>query len=57
MESKFVRVRCPNSECKKEQVIFGKATSRVKCLSCGAILTEPSGGKARIKARVIEVLN
>ena len=57
MESKFVRVRCPNPDCKKEQVVFGKATIKVKCLSCGTILTEPSGGKAKIKARVVEVLN
>lgn len=55
MESKFVRVRCP--KCKKEQIIFGKATTKVKCISCDAQLTQSAGGKARIKAKVIEVLS
>lgn len=55
MKSKFVKVRCP--KCKNEQIIFGKATSEVKCLICSSILAEPSGGKAKIKAKVIEVLN
>lgn len=54
-KSKFVRVRCV--KCKNEQIIFGKATTRVKCLICNAILTEPSGGKAKIKTRVLEIFN
>ena len=40
-----------------EQVIFGKASSEVKCLICGQVLAEPSGGKAKIKARVLEILS
>ena len=55
MKGRFVRVRC--SKCQNEQVIFGKASSIVKCLICDSILTEPSGGKAKIKAKIIEVLN
>ncbi len=55
MTSKFVKVRC--SKCMNEQIVFGKATSEVKCLICGSILAEPSGGKAKIKAKVIEVLS
>lgn len=54
-KSKFVKVRCPG--CKNEQVIFGKASSEVKCLICGQVLAEPSGGKAKIKARVLEILS
>jgi len=54
MKSRFVKVRCP--KCKNEQVIFGKASSTVKCLICNSILTEPSGGKVKIKARILEVL-
>ena len=53
-ESKFVKVRCP--KCKNEQIVFGKATSVVKCLVCGKDLAEPSGGKAKVKASVLEVL-
>ena len=52
--SKFVRIRCP--KCKNEQVMFGKASTKIICLVCGKILADPTGGKSRIKARVLEVL-
>jgi len=52
--SKFVKIRC--SKCKNEQIIFGKASSKVECLVCGEILADPIGGKTNIKARVLEVL-
>ncbi len=53
-KSKFVKVRCP--KCKNEQIIFGKASTKVKCLVCGKDLAEPSGGKSKIKSRILEVL-
>lgn len=53
-DSKFIKVRC--SKCKNEQVLFGKASSSVDCLVCGTKLAEPSGGKTKIKARILEVL-
>ncbi len=53
-KSKFIKVRCP--KCKNEQIIFGKSDSTVKCLVCDKILSEPTGGKAKIKARILEVL-
>ncbi len=52
--SKFIKVRCP--KCKNEQVIFGKAASKVKCLVCGVTLAEAKGGKSKIKSRILEVL-
>ncbi len=52
--SKFVRIRCP--KCKNEQVMFGKASTKIICLVCGKVLADPTGGKSRIKARVLEVL-
>ena len=52
--SKFIQVRCP--KCKNEQTIFGKASTEIKCLVCGKIISEPTGGKAKIKARILEVL-
>ena len=52
--SKFVKVRCP--KCKNEQIIFGKASSIVQCVVCSKVLAEPSGGKAKIKVRILEVL-
>ena len=53
--SKFIKVRCP--KCKNEQIIFGKAASVVKCLICNKELIESTGGKGKIKARVLEVLD
>jgi len=54
-KSKFIKVRCP--KCKKEQVIFGKATTKVTCNECNEELTKAAGGKAKIKARIVEILN
>ena len=52
-KSKFLKVTCP--KCKNEQIIFNKATSNVKCLVCSFDLIEKSGGKAKIKAKVLQV--
>jgi len=52
--SKFIKIRCP--KCKNEQIMFGKASTIVKCLVCDKVLAEPTGGKSRVKARVLEVL-
>lgn len=52
--SKFIKIRCP--KCKNEQITFGKSSTMVKCLVCGKVLAESSGGKSRIKARILEVL-
>ncbi|MCK4649799.1 30S ribosomal protein S27e [Candidatus Pacearchaeota archaeon] len=51
---KFIRVKC--SKCKETQTIFGKASTKVRCLGCNAILALPSAGKAKIRAKVEEVL-
>ena len=53
-ESKFIKIRCP--KCKNEQIIFGKTSTNVKCLVCEKPLAMPTGGKSRIKARILEVL-
>ncbi|MFP4523273.1 MAG: 30S ribosomal protein S27e [Candidatus Woesearchaeota archaeon] len=52
--SKFVKIRCP--KCKNEQIVFGKSATFVKCLVCEKILAEPTGGKTRLKAKVLEIL-
>ncbi len=52
--SKFIKVRC--SKCKNEQIIFGKAATMINCLVCSKPLAEPTGGKTKIKARILEVL-
>ncbi len=52
--SKFIKIRCP--KCKNEQITFGKTATNVDCLVCGKVLAEPTGGKSRVKARILEVL-
>ncbi|MBI4016633.1 MAG: 30S ribosomal protein S27e [Candidatus Aenigmarchaeota archaeon] len=52
--SKFIKIRC--HKCKNEQIMFGKASTVVNCLVCGKVLAEPTGGKSRVKGRVLEVL-
>jgi small subunit ribosomal protein S27e len=54
-KSKFIRVRC--QACKNEQIIFEGATTEVKCLICNATIAKPKGGKAELKAKLIESLN
>ncbi|MDI3543902.1 MAG: small subunit ribosomal protein S27e [Candidatus Woesearchaeota archaeon] len=54
-KSMFVKVRC--SKCKNEQIIFGNATTVVNCLVCGKELAVPTGGRAKIKSRILESLN
>tara|TARA_Y100000310_G_scaffold332013_1_gene406721 strand:+ start:1887 stop:2063 length:177 start_codon:yes stop_codon:yes gene_type:complete len=53
-KSKFIKVRC--ASCKNEQVVYGNASSVVECLVCKKPLAEPTGGKSKISARVLEVL-
>ena len=52
--SKFIKVRCP--KCKNEQIIFGKSATRINCLVCDKVLADSTGGKSKIKSRILEVL-
>jgi len=54
IKSKFLKVIC--SKCKNEQIIFNKASTSVKCLVCGATLASSKGGKAKVRSKVIQVL-
>lgn len=53
-KSRFIKVRC--SKCKNEQIIFGNASRVVECLVCNKELSYPTGGKCKISARVLDVL-
>ena len=50
-KSSFLKVRCP--DCENEQIIFSHPSTAVRCLVCGKILAEPTGGKGRIYAIII----
>ena len=54
-KSKYMRVIC--RKCKSDQMLYNKVASVVKCNKCGAVLAEPTGGEARIYAKVVEVLS
>ena len=53
-ESKFLKVVC--SKCNNEQIIFNKPSTSVKCLVCATELAEPTGGKAKVKSKVQQVM-
>ena len=53
-KSKFVKVRC--KDCENEQVLFDKASTTVSCHICGSKLATPTGGKAKIKGELLEVI-
>ncbi len=53
-KSSFIRVKCP--DCGSEQVVFSNIAMDVHCNTCSALLAESTGGKSRIKAEIIEVL-
>ena len=53
--SKFIKVRC--AKCKNEQIIFDRGSTKLNCLVCGSPLAESRGGKVKIVARVLEVLD
>jgi len=54
-KSKFIKVKC--QKCKNEQNIFGKVSTKVQCLVCGEMLAEPTGGKSKVNARILEVIS
>jgi len=53
--SRFLKVKCLN--CANEQIVFGCATTVVKCSNCQKQLLQSTGGKARILTKISEVLN
>jgi small subunit ribosomal protein S27e len=50
--SRFIKVKCP--DCENEQIVFEMASTVVDCVVCGKVLAEPAGGKAQIKAEILE---
>ena len=53
-KSRFLKVVCLN--CGSSQIVFGCATSDVKCATCEKVLVQSTGGKARILTKISEVL-
>lgn len=53
-DSKFLKIICPR--CKSQKIIYGKATSKIKCQKCNKMLVKNTGGKTKIKAPVKKIL-
>ena len=51
-KSGFIKVKCHS--CGNEQIVFGRASTKVKCLKCGEVISQPRGGKASITAEILE---
>jgi small subunit ribosomal protein S27e len=54
-KSRFLRIKCLN--CGAEVIVFGCATTEVKCIVCEKQLVQSTGGKARILTKISEVLS
>ncbi len=50
----FVKVECV--DCENKQVIYSHASSEANCKVCGKTLASPSGGKADINTKILEIV-
>ncbi|AFZ70169.1 ribosomal protein S27E [Caldisphaera lagunensis DSM 15908] len=53
--SRFLIVECPN--CGHKQIVYSHSSFSARCLSCGALLVKPTGGKAQILGKVEKILS
>ncbi len=52
--SVFMKVKC--SKCGNEQIVFSHPSREVKCLKCGEVIMESTGGKGvLVNAEVVEI--
>lgn len=49
--STFIKLKC--NDCGNEQIIFNKPSTVVKCLVCSSTLATPTGGAAKLNAKVV----
>ncbi len=50
--STFIKLKC--NDCGNEQVIFDRASTVVKCPVCSSTLAMPTGGAAKLNAKVVK---
>jgi small subunit ribosomal protein S27e len=53
-QSSFIRVKC--AKCGNEQIIFDRPSLAPRCSVCDEALADPTGGKAKMKSEVLQVL-
>ena len=49
--SKFQRVQC--NECNEESVVYSHVATNVTCKSCGNVLAESTGSRAKINGKIL----
>jgi len=54
IKSKFLRISCPRCQC--QQIVFGKSATTIKCKKCNYMLLKTTGGKARMRAQVKQII-
>ncbi|MBI5224395.1 30S ribosomal protein S27e [Candidatus Micrarchaeota archaeon] len=53
--ARFLKIQC---ECGSDpEIVYGDSKMRRLCKKCQAVIVEPSGGRARVNARIVEVLS
>jgi len=52
--SVFLRVKCP--KCANEQIVFERTSNYIKCNVCDELVAEPTGGKAKVRGEILQVL-
>ncbi len=54
-KSRFLKIVCLN--CGSSQIVFGCASSEVKCHTCQKVIIQSTGGKARVLTKISDVLS
>jgi len=49
--SRFQKVQC--NECNEESVVYSHVATNVTCKSCGNILAEATGSRAKINGKIL----
>lgn len=52
--ARFLKIQC---ECGADDIVYGDAKMARNCKKCGKELVTPRGGRAKITARIVEVLS
>ncbi|MDO8508958.1 MAG: 30S ribosomal protein S27e [Nanoarchaeota archaeon] len=53
-KTKFLKIGCPR--CNTTRIVFGKSASIIKCSKCNYMLLKTTGGKAKVRGPIKEVL-
>jgi small subunit ribosomal protein S27e len=55
VKSNFLKVKC--GDCGNQQVVFDHAAYKVEFIICSKTLVQPQGGRSKIVAQIVEVID